>query len=71
MPTNKPGYYKKYYNENYDKILGNLMRKVVCPCCDKEFPFTNMSRHKKTKKHLKNEIKKKSEPHKIEVLSSN
>lgn len=58
MPTNKQIYMKEYYATHYDKILANLMRKVICPCCDKEFFFSNMSRHRSTNKYKKNMLNK-------------
>ena len=72
MPTNKQEYYKEYYTTHYDKILANLMRKVICPCCDKEFYFSNMSRHRATSKYKNNMLKKNDENlQKIETLLIN
>ena len=48
------------------------MRKVICPCCDKEFYFSNMSRHRATNKYKKNMLKKNDENlQKIETLLIN
>ena len=54
MPTNPEGYYKAYYEKNYDKIYKNQMKKVTCIHCNCKSLLCNLSKHKKTKKHLKN-----------------
>ena len=47
----------KEYNHNYyiTKSKENVMRREMCPCCNKEVAIWNRPKHIKTKKHLENE----------------
>jgi hypothetical protein len=45
-------YGKKYYDVNVDKLKENANVKCICDCGGK-YTFANITRHKKTKKHIK------------------
>lgn len=47
---------KTYYEKNKDKIFENQKQKRYCDCCDKMISKGNYSTHKKTKKHIQNNI---------------
>jgi hypothetical protein len=53
------GYFKKYYQQNKDKLLDYVKEEIICDC---GLPITrgHLSRHQKTKKHT-NQIKKLSD----------
>lgn len=56
MKKTKQEYNKTYYDKHYkDKIFVLLSAKICCPICEKEMTYSNLSKHKKTKKHLEKE----------------
>jgi hypothetical protein len=54
MP-NTAEYNKQYYDKTKCFSATENRRLVMCPICLKEIQNWNMPKHKKTKKHLKNE----------------
>ena len=49
---------KTYYEKHYkDKIYATLTKKVCCFACNFEMMLCNVSKHRKTKKHLANQQK--------------
>jgi hypothetical protein len=49
MPSNKGDYMKLYYQKNHDKILNNMLEKIVCPKCKENVMRGNINRHMKSK----------------------
>jgi hypothetical protein len=47
MPTNKQGYLKLYYDNNYDKYH----QKIKCNVCDHFYTYVHKKRHTQTLKH--------------------
>ena len=48
-------YNKKYYEENKEKHLETMRRRVECDCCKTNILKDKMNRHKLTKKHKRSE----------------
>lgn len=57
-PEKKLIYNKTYYDKNKSKIYDNLYKDVYCSVCDRNYKNYYMSKHKKSKKHHKNRLKK-------------
>jgi hypothetical protein len=45
-------YYKKYYNENKERIKEYQTNKILCEICNKSITKWNFAKHNYTKKHL-------------------
>ena len=52
MRKTRQEYNKTYYDKNYDKICKILLQTVVCPNCQSDVMYCNLSRHRKSKKHI-------------------
>lgn len=58
VATKAQKYNKKYYENNKEKIIDHLLQPVCCEYCDKTITLGALSKHNKSKKHLRNiEIK--------------
>ena len=44
---------KRYYEQNKLKIIAHLQEKRMCEVCMREYPLFELSRHRKTNKHIK------------------
>lgn len=53
-------YRKRYYDKNREKIIQHLYENRLCEVCQKEYPLYQLSKHRKTMKHINNEIKMKN-----------
>nr|VAV82196.1 hypothetical protein GUARANI_17 [Guarani virophage] len=49
----KKEYLKKYYEENKPKIKKYYSKKIECPICGALYTRSNVTNHKKSKKHIK------------------
>ena len=47
--SNRNEYYRNYYNSNKDKILSQLLQKVICPYCSRTINHQNLFKHQSTK----------------------
>ena len=48
MPTNKNGYLKLYYDNNYNKYH----QKIKCDICGRFFTYVHKKRHEQSNKHI-------------------
>jgi hypothetical protein len=48
----KKEYNKKYYQENKANIKKELSKKIHCDVCNKDISIWNLSKHRKTNKHI-------------------
>jgi hypothetical protein len=49
---NRNEYYKKYYNENKERIKEYQSNHILCELCNKTVTKWNLSKHNHTRKHL-------------------
>ena len=49
MPTNKPGYMYKYYNEHRQSFLDRVKEKIPCDLCGNVISKGHINRHQKSK----------------------
>ena len=62
MRKSRQEYNKTYYDKHYkDKIYHILLQTVTCPNCQTDVMYCNLSRHKKSKKHIQVMEKQKEE----------
>ena len=47
-------YNRRYYHKHIDRIYQYQYLDVECVCCERSYKRYDISRHKKTRKHLKN-----------------
>jgi len=47
---------RKYYVNHREKIIDYQLQKLRCDSCETILSRSNLSKHKKTKKHIKNEL---------------
>ena len=53
--TDKRAFYcKKYYDNNKEKIIKHLGEKRLCEVCKREYNLYNLSRHRKSMRHINN-----------------
>lgn len=52
--TDMKKYQKEYYQENKERILEKMKRKIYCECCNRDIAKYKYPQHCRTKKHLKN-----------------
>jgi len=60
MPTNKKGYMKKYFDDNYEKYKTIYRIPTDCEICGCTVNKDKMKRHTRSQKHIKN-VKKLAE----------
>ena len=54
MTDKRALYCKKYYDSNKEKIIKHLGEKRLCEVCQREYNLYNLSRHRKSTKHINN-----------------
>ena len=54
MPQMSTEYNKKYYAAHKQQIIAHLGEKRLCEVCKREYHLYNLSRHRKSLKHINN-----------------
>ena len=54
MTDKRALYCKKYYDSNKEKIIKHLGEKRLCEVCQREYNLYNLSRHRKSMRHINN-----------------
>ena len=54
MAPNTLAYNKTYYKQNKQKIIAHLGEQRLCEVCNRNYALYNLSRHRKSIKHIKN-----------------
>ena len=45
---------KRYYEKNKEKIIEHLYERRFCEACQREYALYQLSKHRKSKKHINN-----------------